>query len=69
MGWDEGTVHLDASGLYPGVRIYALFEGSATLKYAQIVAWLDLQRLVPRFPNQPSTVFDDASHELPALET
>ena len=47
MGWGEGTVHLDASGLYPGARMYALSEGSATLKYAQIVAWLDLQRLVP----------------------
>ena len=46
MGWVEGTVHLGVSGLYPGARMYAFSEGSATLKYAQIVAWLDLQRQV-----------------------
>ena len=46
MGWGEGTVHLDAFGLYPGARMYALSEVSATLKYAQIVAWLDLKLLV-----------------------
>jgi len=32
--------------LHPGARMYALSEGSATLKYAQIVVWLDLKRLV-----------------------
>ena len=46
MGWGEGIVHLDASGLHPGARMYALSEGSATLKYAQITACLDLQLLV-----------------------
>ena len=55
MGWGEGTVPLDASGLYPGARMYALSEGSATLKYAQIVAWLDLQRLVsPQLSTYPT---------------
>jgi len=44
MGWGEGTVHLDAFGLYSGARIYALSEGAAMLKYAKIVtSWLDLQ--------------------------
>ena len=72
MGWGEGTIQLDAFSLHAGARIHTLPEGSPMPIYAQIVAWLDLQRLLaPKFvpiPKLLSIPSDGGLHELPTLQ-